>query len=991
MKPRKSLMSFLFAFLFILSPSPSRAADGWAVIKAGSSYFYLPKDKLAGLQPGGTEALYTEKDQAKKSVATLEKGRRTRKLWVNLNGKKYRVQAVSDVPEPSRQALQESKRPDGISEEIWNVVLNSRTVPPEHREAVARTFQSLSARDPKAFEGLSQAKGQNLDSALAKLVEYLKGEVLEEDEEEAARVLAKALGEEKGSVAQGKTEEPPKPGAKPVLNPDGSVPAELDPINILTRLVAESSDVREHIAKRFFRFLISKSGDQGYLTQEARQNKPDIAVLEKSPSAWIQKAAGKPGSVAILYFVMGEDEGLPAWAAPFPSLKVLSDSQTERARQLDVNMELWTKEEAKARRDNPPVSGQPCYVYKGQYAGREPGTWGLEFFECAATHAERILKDTRVKAEISLSIQRHFQDLETSSETTDTDGGGSDKLPKDVEVSAFDFSGLYERGAVVGWIPIPGAQGKGRRVSIKLHTVRERGPDGKMRMVNKLGIYDISNPGDDTTPPNIFGDRFDIKQGENPVTLTRDGHAYKLAIGEDGTIAFGSAEGGIKTSLGELTRKRAKQISEEGVVQRVGKRHYKLIGQAGSSGSWLYFPSDKEGKLIGAHPGRSPTLLAEVNKVGPDGWPETNTDSPSPLGFSGKNKEGKPLFWYAAWNEKHKYFEPKTCEKLKLDCDFPKEAPKTPPKPGTTPTTAPSTTTATTTTSATSEETEEETAREGATTRAPTGGSESLEACSFSVEQFNPGNRREFSSGGRTFRYWVAEGGSYFCFYGNALFQAQGGYLSSIEGAQGEGDLRVTIVGVKNPPSELDRVALESIVNGRFSITRHGRQEDYEVLSVTVYHLSKKALQAKRGVATTTQLPKVAWLVEERNATTPSQKSVLTVYTDDPVPGLNEASLELAMAMIQTSQDSSLFGGPENTDNRRKLMAFLKARIAADRGRMQDSRPNATIDLHLSDKNKNGGNVVVYTDRSATSYSQRWIVPATGTPYLEEPPAPTQK
>ena len=61
------------------------------------------------------------------------------------------------------------------------------------------------------------------------------------------------------------------------------------------------------------------------------------------------------------------------------------------------------------------------------------------------------------------------------------------------------LSAAWIKGAVEGWIPDPNQPNtKGRHISIKLYTAREGG-----ERVDKIGIFDFTNPGDATTAPDI--------------------------------------------------------------------------------------------------------------------------------------------------------------------------------------------------------------------------------------------------------------------------------------------------------------------------------------------------------------------------------------------------------------------------------------------------------------------------------------------------------
>ena len=71
----------------------------------------------------------------------------------------------------------------------------------------------------------------------------------------------------------------------------------------------------------------------------------------------------------------------------------------------------------------------------------------------------------------------------------------------------FGEQDLYENGAYVAYIPTP--DGGARKISIMMYTTREPvGTTGNQwTLVDKVGFFDITNPGDASTPGNIYGKR----------------------------------------------------------------------------------------------------------------------------------------------------------------------------------------------------------------------------------------------------------------------------------------------------------------------------------------------------------------------------------------------------------------------------------------------------------------------------------------------------
>jgi len=385
-----------------------------------------------------------------------------------------------------------------------------------------------------------------------------------------------------------------------------------NPVTILTQLLIKSPETAgkgppsledsrsplpegtagQAMAERFAEY-VEKGGGGRFIAQAVRDQPEAMAGIMAEPGAWVKSrvAHNQAAAVAELYFVMGAGTLSPDWAAEKPELvKSLTARGTVRGPLFDAAMEPWTAQQAKA-------DGAP---------------WVSRFLDYAAGQAHSLLLDSRVKKEIAGSIIKP----EETPVAPGSAGQGGEAMKGSAK--GFAFESLYVGGAKVERHVFKEGDPVSRAVSIKIYTVKEGG-----RLVNKIGIFDITNKGD------IFGRKFDILTKPGVDTFVLDDRVpgmpkYALKFvpqaGGDTKVCFGR-EGNdeqVKTSLSELFGVRARQALDEGGSLEIGGKSFQVLGQGGAKGSLLFFPGDlRERMADGAD--LTPELAAEVNQRSSDG------------------------------------------------------------------------------------------------------------------------------------------------------------------------------------------------------------------------------------------------------------------------------------------------------------------------------------------------------------------------------------
>lgn len=707
MTPR-SLMGFLIA-LFLSIPGFARAAEDWKEFVTKAQTFYLEKveyQRLADARPPiGPTDLFAGRDKAPGKVATLE--RNANGEWiVNLtarNNGRYLVagQAGGTPKKPAGDA------PPGVNPEIWSVVAHSGIEAGPNKEKwvyIANSLQTLATTNPEQYALLMGAKGfAPVDNVIKEIEKYkLEGKT--------PAAAAKALIDGNvinTNVRVGRTTVAPVDGSRVAGDEERTKSALGDALARLIAAIGENKafgtadpklTVQQSIADRFTDFMFGKAAQQSYIAQSFEAAATFEAEKAKVAEAMRAKVAALAGTeegkrqLAVLYYVMGDARAAGAqWLGEIPELAEIRQPLKLRE-QLDSRMTIFSR--AGGTRENPNEIGV------SPFNGSEPDRWIESFINEGAARAQGIFTNRHLTKE---DIDREITGREE--DPTLRVGGGTRRPGRrggplnDSPVRGFGFDDMYVKGAVTGPMWVPGTDPKEyRRISMRIYT--KMNPDGTK--TEELGIFDITDAPGGGMPGAGFGRRFPIsKKGEQVFRLDdrrEDSIKYKLTIGDGGTILFdlpdGNEEGPIDSSINELYSLRAEHAAQEGQVRTINGERFRVIAQGGKNGSLLYFRADENGDLAG---GNSPALMADVSERGPSGFTQ-RMKGDRPLGFVGKNSEGKPEHYNLVWNEDAGYFEPKAGPPPAPPTTTPGDTATTPPTTST-PTT-PGTTTPTTTTSA---------------------------------------------------------------------------------------------------------------------------------------------------------------------------------------------------------------------------------------------------------------------------------------------------
>lgn len=402
-------------------------------------------------------------------------------------------------------------------------------------------------------------------------------------------------------------------GASPLrtLAADGAssataaTPEDKNPLNVLTKILADNVSAREDAGKRMEAFLL-----------EADANGKKFVAADVDPVALgaVAREWGKQApadSVSVLYFVAGPGLSTPGWAAKDPVLSKTFVSGMKWEGRLRAALADWTgKSQIDKKREKSQVTA---------------------FLNDAAAKARTVFSDSRTKEEIDLSIEGNNT---TAPAVPDTRRGPGTRL--DGATRQYTLADLYKDGAIE--IDVSGPKDPhSRKISMKIYT--KRLPDGSL--VNEIGIFDITDTND------IFGQRFPIDSGKKSFALDdrTAGHKnYELTFGDadasgNRSIKFARpGEGGVAlaTSVFELFRKRADQAAAMGNVVNVGGKDFYILPQGGAKSAVTLFPkSIIDGRESGGDPrDLVPGLYAEVGKRGPDGR-NMNLPGKPPLGKVG--------------------------------------------------------------------------------------------------------------------------------------------------------------------------------------------------------------------------------------------------------------------------------------------------------------------------------------------------------------------
>ncbi|MBI3551521.1 MAG: hypothetical protein HY077_03315 [Elusimicrobia bacterium] len=701
MNPSKSLMALFFAMFLVAAPQ-ARAGE-MVPITAGTYTFYIAKDKLTALKPGAVEALFRDKASKKKARSTL-----TRKpdgtLIVNITdkmGMKTPTPAkAADAAKPAEkktaatkpdQKKPDVKKPDEKpvkpakvqDQAVWDLVVNNKAVKPEQREGVALALQDFAQKHPAEYKRFVDAGPGGFDAAIAGVVEAL---AKKSDAAAIDDLLVKAAPKAKeGDV-------PPVTG-QVLKDKNGEAITVANAVDRIADLLTNDPAMRDRVAERLNEYILEPK--KGYIAQSVFDKDGETKMIDRikaMAAVWIGKKTkpdqgkAEPVAPAVLYFVIGDNKDLPnGLSQKYPELQTLRDSEARKTVDgqnirdaLEMTLKVYTAEKPVPGKD-----GNPGEQSFGPFTGQdEQGSQdGLEarwlgFYAAAAKNAKTIYDGAGMaKKDIKDIVTRNEDNSSTppgSDKTGAIKGGG--KRAKGIMSEGFTFDDLYIAGAVSGWIKVPGADGPGRHISIKLYTAREGG-----QLIDKVGIFDISEPGDAKTASNIYGRRISLaKPGTSDIQLDdtrKDSLHYKVTIGSDGMIkVLNSDGGGLQATTKDLYELRSKQVAD-GPLVSINGQNYFMSFQAAPKGTYTYYKADAKGNLIDSER-LQPANLGVVAEVGKSGFAENMKDY-RPLGYMGdKDKDGKPVFYFLKWNEDVANFEYKTCAEAtkadsKVKCEVP--------------------------------------------------------------------------------------------------------------------------------------------------------------------------------------------------------------------------------------------------------------------------------------------------------------------------------
>lgn len=613
----------------------------------------------------------------------------------------------------------------------------------QQKDEAARALTRLKRQSPADFTALKNApadkRRQAIDTVITGLA--LNQAADEEIRNAVSDNLAAILGH-RAPTGRPSGSGTPSPTAASEEQAAGRRLA-ADPINTLNILLS-SGPARGYAEERFKRYFLRREKpfvDPAYMTSAAAQEAKVEERMAAMITSWIDQmfSQNKKHMVSELLYVLGFDAGLPAWAQPHAEvLDIMADpARHAYPRYLENDMVGWT------------VKGSTRTVGRitvGPYAGApvRVDDWALAILQFAAERAHAAYADPRHRRQVRASVEENADD-----DTTPRAPGSTRRDAGSVTGREFGVNEMYEEGAVVGNIVV-GRDGAYRRVSIKAMTRREL-PSG--RMIDELGICDISDPGSAGTPGNIVCQRFPLRQtGESTFALddrVQGNLKYKLSmkfVGGKKVVEFGTPDGRskISTSVEELNERREAQVRNSRVVRRIGDQHFKIIPQGGEFGTLLYYPSDANGRLTGG--ATTPALMAQVSELGPDGRTARMSPPNTAIGYIGAPKADKSNFYYLVWNEELKLFEPKPCKAndASMPCEFKAPPPPAPTTTAGTGTTAPTTGTRTEGTGTTTPASTTTTTGEGVVTEDPNrvtgegeGSDPALKNCSLQEEQFS--------------------------------------------------------------------------------------------------------------------------------------------------------------------------------------------------------------------------------------------------------------
>lgn len=375
---------------------------------------------------------------------------------------------------------------------------------------------------------------------------------------------------------------------------------EENPVNALAKLLVDKelgSKVKESAAKRIADFMLSGDGGKGsFVKKESRDNGAGER-LRSVAKKWVDQTFVSDvykdkAPVAELYYVLGEPDKLPDWAAKHPVLK--DNLKGFESHKLSAGLGGYTGEAAK-----------PGQFGTGQFSDTaEAQNWPFTFFDDAAKVANNILKDRRTK-------DQKETDIKAGEERSSVPPGPPQK-PAAGASAGFDLDALFVQGARVENLYQEG-DATSRRISMKMHTAKDK--DG---VYNDLAICDITYASD------VYCRTFRVDPNAGSRTFALDDRQpgmrqYTLSMtpNRDGNIdiKFGRPKNAdqLGSDLRDLSRRRAEQAVQTGNIRSVGGQDYFVLGQSAGTGDLLFFPTSIAGKLNDVKTENlSPELVATV-------------------------------------------------------------------------------------------------------------------------------------------------------------------------------------------------------------------------------------------------------------------------------------------------------------------------------------------------------------------------------------------
>lgn len=387
-----------------------------------------------------------------------------------------------------------------------------------------------------------------------------------------------------------------------------------NPVNALSKILAENSAARMDAGKRISEFLLDADSHGKSFVGLGVDTKALGAVARE----W-GESKGSVGSVATLYFVMGPGLAAPGWALEDLILSKTFASGMKWEGRLRAALVDWTG--------------------KSQIDKKKEKSQVTAFLSDAAEKAATVFSDPHTKEEIDLSVAANNTTALVVPNTQRSPRTGLDGASRQ-----YTLDDLYaEPGAVVRDVSGEGDAGS-RRISMKIYTKRLPPPDG--RIVNEIGIFDISDKND------IYGQRFPIDSGKQSFALDdrTPGHKkYELTFGVadakgNRTITFARPgdKGGtpLTASVSDLFLRRADQAQAMGNIVKIGGEEFYTLPQGGAKSALALFPKsviDSRGPDMDARD-LVPSLYAEIGVRGTDG--RNQNVEPGPKGGPHLGKVG---------------------------------------------------------------------------------------------------------------------------------------------------------------------------------------------------------------------------------------------------------------------------------------------------------------------------------------------------------------